>query len=602
MKRSHCCIWSATVLFTVACQEHRPPTSPPSYLIQDAINNSGNPHFFWLPPMTAQPSFSGTFNATAAPTVEIRELAMTGCGNSDGSDRIIATFTMTTGPGGEKVGVDVAGHQYILNWHTANFNLNVACTYRIRVLVAGLPLGLADVDVVSTGAQLKRVDTQEFVPLLDDRTLPIKFRIEDGAVFYALTGDNACRPGRDCAEAVVSPGADATILTGQQLAGVFIPAAALREQIDVVIEQRVDRPCIPTNVMSQPQFDDCYRYVAVPTAPIVIEGVTAQQATEGESNPPYRFATDVTVGMCVEVGNLTLEQQHQLQIFRFEPTPTGDIPQLAVLPDAPAAFLPCDPNFQPGGSGGGGGTIGRSGGVWGRGWQFVLRELRGVFGARPLYASSAVIHLGLGGSSCCFSYFTWGLPGSLLVRPSSSGVTAVSPVTLPLTQTSGLSMQSGTGIQLEVSPATAVTWSSSDPTGSNGSVNTTGLLAVVAGNGDPSTAHEAIITASATDFSGTGSIKVNSFNFDHFPRLTTLVWTPVTNAATYEVSVDFGNGCTTGTANCDTWSRQYLTTTSDVRLAISFVGAQPGRWQVVAKDANGNILATSGLTYFVYII
>src|SRR2546428_201281 len=45
---------------------------------------------------------------------------------------------------------------YIVNWHTAAFNLNTACTYRIRFLVAGLQLGLADVDVVDNGVQLKR--------------------------------------------------------------------------------------------------------------------------------------------------------------------------------------------------------------------------------------------------------------------------------------------------------------------------------------------------------------------------------------------------------------------------------------------------------------
>src|SRR2546428_13582292 len=95
---------------------------------------------------------------------------------------------------------------YIVNWHTAAFNLNTACTYRIRFLVAGLQLGLADVDVVDNGAQLQRVDTDEFVPLLDDGTLPIKARVELGAVTFALTGDaTACRPGRDCGEAVVPP-------------------------------------------------------------------------------------------------------------------------------------------------------------------------------------------------------------------------------------------------------------------------------------------------------------------------------------------------------------------------------------------------------------
>jgi hypothetical protein len=196
------------------------------------------------------------------------------------------------------------------------------------------------------------------------------------------------------------------------------------------------------------------------------------------------------------------------------------------------------------------------------------------------------------------------LASSLLVRPSSDALTAAADVTLPLMQPSGLSMQDNTGIQLEVSPGTAVTWSSSDPTSTKGSVNTTGLLAVVQGNDDPNTANEAKITA--TGLSAIGSIKVNSFSFDHFPRLTTLVWRPVEGAATYDVLVQIGDAaggtCTSGAANCTTWFGPFLlTTTSNLHFVFAFNGAQPGRWQVVAKDASGEAISTSELVYFRYI-
>src|SRR2546425_906916 len=264
MKPSRWYKWAATALLAVACQDPRPLTSPPSFLIQDAAHSGGNPHVYWLPPMEAQPKFTGTFNGTLSPVIEISELpnaAKATCG----AQGIIATFTTSTGPGGEKVGVDVVGQKYTVNWHTKDFPLNVDCNYRIRALISGLsqPLAIADVDVVSSGAALKRVDTGEFVPLLDDRTLPIKLRIEEGAVFFAATGDDACRAGRDCAEAIVTGGQDATVLTDQKLAGVFIPANALfssdqrvggneyahalfsSDQIAVTIEQRTTRPCIP---------------------------------------------------------------------------------------------------------------------------------------------------------------------------------------------------------------------------------------------------------------------------------------------------------------------------------------------------------------------
>src|SRR5438128_4093253 len=139
------------------------------------------------------------------------------------------------------------------DWSSDVCSSDLACTYRIRFLVAGLELGIADVDLVANGTELRRVDTDEFVPLLADGTLAIKARIEDGAVTFALTGDaTACRPGRDCGEAVVTPvpGQDVTVLTTAQTAGLFIPAAALREPIIVLIESRTDRPCIPLSSLA----------------------------------------------------------------------------------------------------------------------------------------------------------------------------------------------------------------------------------------------------------------------------------------------------------------------------------------------------------------
>src|SRR5438552_17398383 len=117
--------------------------------------------------------------------------------------------------------------------------------------------------------------------------------------------------------------------------------------------------------------------------------------------------------MCVEVGNLTPAQQARLQIFRFEPQPTEGIPQLEALPDAPATFLPCDPNFQPGPSGGLAGALRE-------GWRLAMTTVRAIVGPQPLYASAAVVHLGLGGSSCCFSYVILG--AAVATRPPSGHI------------------------------------------------------------------------------------------------------------------------------------------------------------------------------------
>jgi len=77
---------------------------------------------------------------------------------------------------------DAGSQYYQVDWHTDLFNLDPAKTYRLNVVVGGIVLGFADVDVVSNGSALKNVNTNEFVPLKDGRTLPIKFRIERGAL------------------------------------------------------------------------------------------------------------------------------------------------------------------------------------------------------------------------------------------------------------------------------------------------------------------------------------------------------------------------------------------------------------------------------------
>src|SRR3989442_6831758 len=137
----------AAALVAAACQDRQSPPAAPSFLIQDAAHNGGNPHFYWLPPMTRQPSFTGTFDGTLAPVVEISELGgLTGC-----ADRVVATFTTTTGPGSETVRGDPAGQRYIGNWATNGFNLNTATTNRNRVLGTSLRLRMADAGVGAAG-------------------------------------------------------------------------------------------------------------------------------------------------------------------------------------------------------------------------------------------------------------------------------------------------------------------------------------------------------------------------------------------------------------------------------------------------------------------
>src|SRR5688572_9649198 len=172
---------TVSLLLIAACSDQPLPTgltpSGPRLEIADA-SGSYKSGFYWLPPMVAQPSYSGTFDAALAPTVEICELVSAVCGS------VIASYTTTGGTGGELVRLNADEESYQVNWHTNEFELSMTSLYRVSVHagVDNTLLGYADVQPVSNGSGLKKIDTDEYIGLVDGRTLPIKFRIETGIV------------------------------------------------------------------------------------------------------------------------------------------------------------------------------------------------------------------------------------------------------------------------------------------------------------------------------------------------------------------------------------------------------------------------------------
>ena len=157
-------------------------TNGPMYAVSDGAHH-GNPDFFFLPPMFNNPSTDpnfepAAFNGTLRPAVEICEL---------GAPAADLTRVCIAGPPIKRfapgsVNVSLTDQQYSVNWDTKAQALDVNKFYRIQVLVGSTVLGFADVDPVSNGSQLKNVQTNEYIGLVDGKTLPIKFRIEDGAL------------------------------------------------------------------------------------------------------------------------------------------------------------------------------------------------------------------------------------------------------------------------------------------------------------------------------------------------------------------------------------------------------------------------------------
>jgi alpha-tubulin suppressor-like RCC1 family protein len=162
-----------------ACSDQTLSTAPnaslPRFDIADAASDY-KAGFYWLPPIVKQPNAAGTFDASLSPTVEICELVGNECG------AILATYTTTSGPGGELVRLQ--DEHYHVNWHTNEFLLSTTNSYRISVRagVNDVLLGYADVQPAANGSGFKNLDSNELMGLVDGRTLPIKFRIETGVV------------------------------------------------------------------------------------------------------------------------------------------------------------------------------------------------------------------------------------------------------------------------------------------------------------------------------------------------------------------------------------------------------------------------------------
>jgi hypothetical protein len=713
-----------TLVFLAGCLSDNltRSTDGPMYAVSDGAHH-GNPDFFFLPPLFNNPSKDpnyepAAFNGTLRPAVEICEL---GAPASDGSRECIAgPLVKRFAPG--TVNVSLADQQYLANWNTTESALNVNKFYRISVVVGTTQLGFADVDPVSNGTQLKNVQTGEFIGLVDGRTLPIKFRIENGA----LCGTD----GTACAAKTINltqGGGVELVVPGEDFHFDIPPGTQGTAGGQVVTEVTFNLETCEGIDVDLPKFGQCLRVTALYDAPgavltlnnpalismcsfvAVSEGqqelITLHQqdgdliralphahpncnvigAATAESNnlvarswhkirdiatavlmptplhagtrtamlhlggggETTKFGADCTppqsamaLSTCTPASaQLTPFPQagHTISDFQFalpakmayvnpddasRSAPTGtSLPTAVKVTDwndepvqgAVITFTQTtigDPNIFVATSNADG--IAQVSWTIAAGPNALLATGRGV-AAQNNYPGGTVkpfmpdifsgapqtpVVVGTG----AVPFLAIGTETPLLLRPVTTGFgqqTGNANVTLPLTAPSGISMQSNTTIQLELSPSIGVTsWSSSSVAAAT--VSASGLLTAVLENDDPAVAHEATITATGSGVSG--SIKVSSYAFDHFRRFTTLVWRPVVGAATYDVVVEFGNGCTTGTAVCTTWTQSFSQTMSNVGFVFEFVGAQPGRWHVVARDATGAIISTSELVYFAYNI
>ena len=147
----------------------------PNAAISDAAHGGGTPGFYFLAPLVAQPKFSGEFNPNYQVAVYVCSLG--------GSVTQAPADSCAGGTRVSPVEVNVNGQHYHANWNMDLAEFPAGQYYRIRVVENGSERewAFADVYLAGTGKEFRAIDQSSYVPLLDGRTLPIKFRMETGA-------------------------------------------------------------------------------------------------------------------------------------------------------------------------------------------------------------------------------------------------------------------------------------------------------------------------------------------------------------------------------------------------------------------------------------
>ena len=318
------------------CVDNKTPTAPrlaapsdPSAIISDGAHG-GNPDFFFLPPMVPlplhNPNFElGKFNNTLKPslTIEICELKNqnmnaqglptngTGCVGTDrfepGSG---GTPLKTFAPGSVKLvnlpirefgwwnlfNLPPDGFYYVL-WDTRQSNLDVNKYYRIKVFINGsrVPLGIADVDPMSSLRQWKYSLTGEVIQLIDDVLLPIPFRVEKSALCPGVSLCTSVTVTNDVKQIIRVQSADGSFIAGVLIPPGFLPPPPGPQSVVLTISRvntgannvGAGTQAIPCHTgLPLQQFNSCFNFSTIPELATI------------EGTPGHQFVFPINVAVC----------------------------------------------------------------------------------------------------------------------------------------------------------------------------------------------------------------------------------------------------------------------------------------------------------------
>jgi Leucine-rich repeat (LRR) protein len=385
-----------------ACSDQRAPTSPegaqPLAAISDGAHTvngaAGNPDFFFLPPLQPSPRTNanfdpGHFNPHLSPTVKIcngRGLNASGddCATPLMKNNQPVVFQAVRGWDGLPDWVDP--EQYHVLWRTRDYKLVADGRHAYRILVKVGRVLLGFLDVVPTNqllGALRITAGGQDVGWLDDLVIPIRFRIESGALCPPTYAEGCVKTSVAAAAGVAD-----TIILPSGAAALVIPAGAVAPGDVVDIEATEQLPpytgqCLPPSLLGQ--SDGCYSF----------------SATDVATQQPYTFVSPVKVEICVAIPDaMTPAQADLLRLFKYNPTDgVQQWPWAEPTEIDCSTYSPLEPT---------------GGGLGAAALRTLGRWAARLLAPRPLYAAAfGLPPKGIGGDGTKFSDFGGGLESSI---------------------------------------------------------------------------------------------------------------------------------------------------------------------------------------------
>ena len=227
-------------LMLTACQDApmaiRANGVGPTLAISDGAHG-GNPFVFFLPPLVPQPAFDGTFAPDADPTVAICTLVDNACGT------VVTTF--------DGDDISILDGSFEVLWRTGTkHDISTAEDYRIEIRAGALVLAFRDVDPKDSPREVPaHPETNDLYAFLNGRTIPIKFRIEEGFLCAALEFDDETG---ECNEGNLGDGLIVQI--PESGTGISVPAQDVDLPVAIAVEPCPNGQDLPVDL---PVYGTC---------------------------------------------------------------------------------------------------------------------------------------------------------------------------------------------------------------------------------------------------------------------------------------------------------------------------------------------------------